>query len=80
MSNYQQEIILNTLTKLTLGDNNDVKLTAISVLGDYKVTSQNDDAVNRLIELCFDHNKEVAITALRALGKLSIHFHKILHT
>ncbi|MEX6115952.1 HEAT repeat domain-containing protein [Providencia stuartii] len=74
MNHSRQKIILNTLIQLTQGTNNEVKLTAISILGDYKYAIQNEETLNRLIELCFDHNKEVAITALKSLGKLSIHF------
>ncbi|HCT9039601.1 HEAT repeat domain-containing protein [Providencia rettgeri] len=63
--------IINMLVELTHRSNDEVKIAAVSALGDYKATIEQQAAVSRLIELCKDPNKEVAISAIRALSKLS---------
>ncbi|BBU96265.1 HEAT repeat domain-containing protein [Providencia rettgeri] len=66
--------IINTLIELTHRGNDDVKIAAVSALGDYKATIEQQAAISRLIELCKDPNKDVAISAIRALSKLSDYF------
>lgn len=66
--------IINTLIELTFRGNDDVKIAAISALGDYKATIEQQEAVVRLIDLCKDPNKEVAVSSIRSLSKLSGHF------
>lgn len=66
--------IINTLIELTFRGNDDVKIAAISALGDYKATIEQQNAVVRLIDLCKDPNKEVAVSSIRSLSKLSGHF------
>ncbi|EMI5491512.1 HEAT repeat domain-containing protein [Providencia stuartii] len=66
--------IISTLIGLTFRGNDDVKIAAISALGDYKATIEQQEAVVRLIDLCKDPNKEVAISSIRSLSKLSGHF------
>lgn len=63
--------IISTLVELTHRGNDEVKIAAVSALGDYKATIEQQAAVCRLIELCKDPNREVAISAIRALSKLS---------
>ncbi|OAT52901.1 hypothetical protein M998_1343 [Providencia heimbachae ATCC 35613] len=53
-----------------------MKIEAISALGDYKATTEQQDAVTRLIELCQDPNKEVAVSSIKSLSKLSEYFGK----
>ncbi|WP_368919710.1 HEAT repeat domain-containing protein [Providencia vermicola] len=65
--------IINTLIELTFRGNDDVKIAAISALGDYKATIEQQEAVVRLIDLCKDPNKEVAVSSIRSLSKLSEH-------
>lgn len=43
--------ILRTLLELTFRANDDVKIAAISTLGDYKATIEQQDAIIRLIQL-----------------------------
>ncbi|ELX8377665.1 HEAT repeat domain-containing protein [Providencia vermicola] len=69
--------IIGTLIELTFRGNDDVKIAAISALGDYKATIEQQDAVIRLIELCKDPNKEVAVSSIRSLSKLSEHFSRL---
>ncbi|MEQ4621082.1 HEAT repeat domain-containing protein [Providencia vermicola] len=69
--------IISTLIGLTFRGNDDVKIAAISALGDYKATIEQQDAVIRLIELCKDPNKEVAVSSIRSLSKLSEHFSRL---
>ena len=71
----EQEII-KTLIKLTFRGNDDVKIEAISALGDYKATTEQQEAIKRLIELCQDPNKEVAVSSIKSLSKLSEYFDK----
>ncbi|MEX5918737.1 HEAT repeat domain-containing protein [Providencia hangzhouensis] len=66
--------IIETLIELTHRGNDDVKIAAISALGDYKATVEQQNAINRLIELCRYPNKDVAVSAIKALSKLSHHF------
>ncbi|HEF8771190.1 HEAT repeat domain-containing protein [Providencia manganoxydans] len=66
--------IISTLIGLTFRGNDDVKIAAISALGDYKATIEQQEAVVRLIDLCKDPNKDVAISSIRSLSKLSGHF------
>ncbi|WP_311135752.1 HEAT repeat domain-containing protein, partial [Providencia stuartii] len=47
--------------------NDDVKIAAISALGDYKATIEQHNAVVRLMALCKDPNKEVAVSSIRSL-------------
>ncbi|MEY0231400.1 HEAT repeat domain-containing protein [Providencia manganoxydans] len=70
--------IINTLIELTFRGNDDVKIAAISALGDYKATIEQQEAVVRLIDLCKDPNKEVAVSSIRSLSKLSGHFGQLL--
>lgn len=69
-----ETVIINALYSLTFGSNNDVKMSAIMTLGDYKATIQQDAIIFRLIELCSDPNKEIAKSAIESLSKLSRHF------
>ncbi|QXX84245.1 HEAT repeat domain-containing protein [Providencia sp. R33] len=66
--------IIGTLVELTRRSNDDVKIAAVSALGDYKATIEQHLAISRLIELCKDPNKDVAISAIKALSKLSGYF------
>lgn len=66
--------IISTLVELTHRGNDDVKIAAVSALGDYKATIEQQIAISRLIQLCKDPNKDVAISAIRALSKLSEFF------
>ncbi|EPL9568160.1 HEAT repeat domain-containing protein [Providencia rettgeri] len=66
--------IVNTLTKITKGLNDEVKLAAIQTLGDYKATLENEASLGRLIELCQDNNKDVAVASIQALAKLARYF------
>ncbi|MEX9783986.1 HEAT repeat domain-containing protein [Providencia manganoxydans] len=59
--------IISTLIGLTFRGNDDVKIAAISALGDYKATIEQQEAVVRLIDLCKDPNKDVAISSIRSL-------------
>lgn len=70
--------IIDTLMELTFRGNDDVKIAAISALGDYKATIEQQEAVVRLIDLCKDPNKEVAVSSIRSLSKLSGHFEQAL--
>ncbi|HBO23183.1 MULTISPECIES: HEAT repeat domain-containing protein [unclassified Providencia] len=71
-----QEEIIKTLLELTFRGNDDVKIEAISALGDYEATLEQQDAVSRLIELCKDPNREVAVSSIKSLSKLSSYFIK----
>ncbi|WP_272525219.1 HEAT repeat domain-containing protein [Providencia sp. PROV196] len=66
--------VISTLVDLTHRSNDDVKIAAVSALGDYKATIEQQAAISRLIELCKDPNKDIAISAIRALSKLSGYF------
>ncbi|GAB1437635.1 hypothetical protein MASR2M36_03680 [Providencia sp.] len=66
--------IIKTLIELTHRGNDDVKIAAISALGDYRATVEQQKAINRLLELCKDPNRDVAVSAIKALSKLSDHF------
>lgn len=66
--------IIHTLVELTQRDNDDVKIAAVSALGDYRATIEQQAALSRLIELCKDPNRDIAISAIRALSKLSSFF------
>ncbi len=63
--------IICTLIELTNRSNDDVKIAAITALGDYRATVEQQAAISRLIELCKDPNRDVAISAIRSLSKLS---------
>ncbi len=76
ISDYMQEEIIKTLLELTFRGNDDVKIEAISALGDYEATLEQQDAVSRLIELCKDPNREVAVSSIKSLSKLSSYFIK----
>lgn len=64
------------MLELTFRANDDVKIAAISTLGDYKATIEQQDAIIRLIQLCEDPNRSVAISSIKSLGKLSSYFTK----
>ncbi|EPL6453560.1 MULTISPECIES: HEAT repeat domain-containing protein [Providencia] len=66
--------IIQTLIELTHRGNDDVKIAAISALGDYRATVEQQIAIHRLLDLCKDPNKDVAVSAIKALSKLSEHF------
>lgn len=66
--------IISTLIELTFRGNDDVKIAAISALGDYKATIEQHNAVVRLMALCKDPNKEVAVSSIRSLSKLAGYF------
>ncbi|EKT58146.1 HEAT repeat domain-containing protein [Providencia burhodogranariea] len=66
--------IIAMLIELTFRGNDDVKIAAISALGDYQATIEQEQAIIRLIELCKDPNKEVAVSSIRSLSKLSGYF------
>ena len=63
--------VINTLLDLTKRKNDDVKIAAISALGDCKIQLKQHITINRLHELCNDPNKDVAISAIKAISKLS---------
>ncbi|EML0363940.1 HEAT repeat domain-containing protein [Providencia rettgeri] len=63
--------VINTLLDLTKRKNDDVKIAAISALGDCKIQLKQHITINRLLELCNDPNKDVAISAIKAISKLS---------
>ncbi|MDD9341227.1 MAG: HEAT repeat domain-containing protein [Providencia heimbachae] len=63
-----------TLIELTNRSNDDVKIAAITALGDYRATVEQKAAISRLIDLCKDPNRDVAISAIRSLSKLSEFF------
>lgn len=66
--------IIAMLIELTFRGNDDVKIAAISALGDYQATIEQEKAIIRLIELCKDPNKEVAVSSIKSLSKLSGYF------
>ncbi len=66
--------IINVLIALTNRNNDDVKIAAITALGDYKATVEQKAAISRLVDLCKDPNKDVAISAIKSLSKLSGYF------
>ncbi|MGG4609718.1 HEAT repeat domain-containing protein [Providencia sp. Me31A] len=66
--------IITTLIELTYRGNDDVKIAAISALGDYHSTVEQQNAINRLLELCKDPNRDIAVSAIKSLSKLSGHF------
>ncbi|MCW2257898.1 HEAT repeat protein [Providencia alcalifaciens] len=66
--------IIAMLIDLTFRGNDDVKIAAISALGDYQATIEQEQAIIRLIELCKDPNKEVAVSSIKSLSKLSGYF------
>ncbi|HEP0305460.1 TPA: HEAT repeat domain-containing protein [Providencia rettgeri] len=66
-----REQIILTLVDLTFRGNDDVKIAAISALGDYQATIEQKKAIERLILLCKDPNKEIAIVSIHALSKLA---------
>lgn len=74
---FMERKIINTLLDLTFRGNDDVKIEAISALGDYKATIEQQAAVARLIELCQDPNKDVAVSSIKSLSKLSGYFTKL---
>ncbi|MBN6360365.1 MULTISPECIES: HEAT repeat domain-containing protein [Providencia] len=63
--------VINTLLDLTKRKNDDVKIAAISALGDCNIRLKQHSTINRLLELCNDPNKDVAISAIKAISKLS---------
>lgn len=71
---YMENNIIHTLVELTNRSNDDVKIAAITALGYYKATIEQQTAISRLIELCKDPNKDVAISAIKALSKLAEFF------
>ncbi|WP_275076340.1 HEAT repeat domain-containing protein [Providencia rettgeri] len=62
------------IVSLTFRVNDEIKIAAISALGDFKATIEYNDAIIRIIDLCQDPNKEVAVSAINTLSKLSIYF------
>lgn len=66
--------IVGMLTNLTFRVNDEIKIAAISALGDYKATIEYQEAIVRIINLCQDPNKEIAVSAINTLSKLSIYF------
>ena len=68
------KVIVDMLTSLTYRVNDEIKIAAISALGDFKATIEYRDAIVRIIDLCQDPNKEVAVSAIHTLSKLSVYF------
>ncbi|MGI3428967.1 HEAT repeat domain-containing protein [Providencia stuartii] len=66
--------IVGMLTNLTSRVNDEIKIAAISALGDYKATIEHQEAIVRIINLCQDPNKEIAVSAINTLSKLSVYF------
>ncbi|AFH92693.1 TPA: HEAT repeat domain-containing protein [Providencia stuartii] len=66
--------IVGMLTNLTFRVNDEIKIAAISALGDYKATIEHQEAIVRIINLCQDPNKEIAVSAINTLSKLSVYF------
>lgn len=69
-----KEKIVKNLVELTYGSNNDVKIAAISALGDYKCAIEQQHAIDRLLNLCDDYNKDVAVASITSLSKLARFF------
>lgn len=69
-----QNKIIEILIGLTYRDNDEVKIAAILALGDYKVSVEQERAVERLMALCQESNKDIAISAIKSLSKLSEYF------
>ncbi|EKT57562.1 HEAT repeat domain-containing protein [Providencia sneebia] len=69
-----EQQIISTLVELTFRSNDNVKVAAISALGDYKSTIDQEKAIVRLLTLCHDPNKEVAISSINSLSKLASYF------
>ncbi|MBP6122236.1 MULTISPECIES: HEAT repeat domain-containing protein [Providencia] len=69
-----KEKIVKNLVELTYGANNDVKIAAITALGDYKCSIEQKDAIERLLNLCDDYNKDVAVASIASLSKLAKFF------
>ncbi|VFS48313.1 HEAT repeat domain-containing protein [Moellerella wisconsensis] len=69
-----ENTIIRKLIELTHNENNKIKVTAISALGEYKAATGQKAAISRLIQLCDDKQEEVAVCAVQALGRLSLHF------
>ncbi|EPL9570136.1 HEAT repeat domain-containing protein [Providencia rettgeri] len=65
--------VINTLLDLTNRKNDDVKIAAISALGDCKLPIKQMNTMSRLLELCNDPNRDVAISAIKAVSKLLNH-------
>ncbi|MEX6197925.1 HEAT repeat domain-containing protein [Providencia stuartii] len=66
--------IVGMLTNLTFRVNDEIKIAAISALGDYKATIEHQEAIVRIINLCQYPNKEIAVSAINTLSKLSVYF------
>lgn len=64
---------VNILVKIIndKSSNYDIKLAAITTLGDVKSASNDSEAIKTLLSFCESSNKEIAITAMQAIAKLS---------
>ncbi|MGQ7950950.1 HEAT repeat domain-containing protein [Providencia huashanensis] len=62
--------VLETFLRLTKRKNDDVKIAAISALGNCKLPIEQNNTINRLLELCHDPNRDIAISAINAVSKL----------
>lgn len=63
---------INTLLNLlNQNNNNDIlKITLISSLGDIKSAADHPEVIKKIVSLCDNHNKDIAIAAIKALSKL----------
>nr|WP_314265448.1 HEAT repeat domain-containing protein [uncultured Moellerella sp.] len=66
--------IIDTLMNLTYKDNNLLKIAAIRAIGNYELTSKQEDVILRLIELSNNPNQDIAISAVQSLSQLSQYF------
>ncbi len=66
--------IIDTLMNLTYKDNNLLKIAAIRAIGNYELTSKQEDVILRLIELSDNPNQDIAISAVLSLSQLSQYF------
>lgn len=73
---FMKEKIVKNLVDLTYGNNNDVKIAAITALGDYKCSIEQQDAIDRLLVLCDDYNKDIAVASIISLSKLAKFFYE----
>lgn len=62
--------VINTLIDLTTRTNDDVKVAAITALGEYKSAIGHKNAIDRLLILCRDPNRNIAISAIKSISKL----------
>lgn len=68
---YRMMAIDTLLNLLNKNNNNDMlKITVITSLGDIKSAADHPEVIKKLVSLCESHNKDIAIAAIKALSKL----------